>query len=247
MKEIDWIRYKGWNAHRSFGLRKEWVALWMDRPEDWVSFGHLGNRQVQSLHTWLKTAGIVDRKGEKTPLGLKFQTESADSLGAWELAWVNIVFNFPPARWYVFHFPKGAWSIQELKMRLRQSLPHFSTRTVSNSIMELVGLLERTPIGKELQQGEVTREGRDRKIKREGLQYPMVSSIKFAFHRLFAEERRDRLYFDDHLLFPWIIFGTEQQEVFKQLILAGEGEIEIDDMGVILHEDNYERGDNVVL
>jgi hypothetical protein len=105
-------------------------------------------------------------------------------LWAWQLLWVNLVFNWPAARWYVLEMGRGEWTATELRAALQATVPRLAVRTVSNAILELVGLLERTPIGGELGQGEV-RPGRPRRVRREGLPGPATSAMLYAAQRLF--------------------------------------------------------------
>jgi len=70
---------KGWSKHQHFGLRREWLELALVEPETWPDTKALGNRQVDPLEVWLKTAGLLDRQGQKTFLWELFDRERVDS------------------------------------------------------------------------------------------------------------------------------------------------------------------------
>lgn len=230
MHHNAWVQYKGWAKHQNFGLRKEWLDLWLKRPEEWDSLGVLGNRQVESFRGWLKTGGLVDAKGRPTDLAIMFRQEGIDSLKAWEILWVNTVFSFPTARWYVSTFHRGKWTMGELQRKLQSSLPRLSPRTIYNSLLELVGLLERTPIGRELGQGEV--EGQKaRVITRRGLDYPSWPAIKRALQLLRKETGSRSIPANNSLLLPWVVFGSDKQCIIR--IMAVSGEVEIDKANAI--------------
>jgi hypothetical protein len=72
----------GWNKHKFFGLRREWLELALAEPETWPDTKALGNWLVESLEVWLKTAGLLDRQGQKTFLWELFDREGVDSLKA---------------------------------------------------------------------------------------------------------------------------------------------------------------------
>ncbi|OAG27656.1 hypothetical protein [Thermodesulfatator autotrophicus] len=215
------MTWQGFYKHQTFGLRKEWLALWLTHPKDWEEVGGLGPRQVDSLRVWLKTTGLLDKEGKPTPLAQAFKEQGLEELALWEKLWVNVVFNFATARWYVLRLGKGSWSISELLEKLAADFPHYKRRTLKNGLQELVGLLERTPVGKELQQGKVERKGRQREISREGYPYLSEEAVKLALQRLNKETGRDRFRLDEELPFPWIIFGGKPKDLFRQLMANG--------------------------
>ncbi|MGB9903611.1 MAG: hypothetical protein ACPLQO_02940 [Desulfotomaculales bacterium] len=216
----------GWSRHQHFGLRKEWLELYFQEPQEWEFSGILGNRQVQSLKVWLKTAGLQDGRGKETFLAALFRKNGLEEILPWELLWVNVIFNFPTAAWYVQELGLGAWTTGKIKERLLFYAPHLALRTASNAVMELVGLLERTPVGREINQGEVF-SLRPRRVQRRGHVYPSVEAICFAVFRLFEQEKRESLELRENLLWPWIIFGCAQKYVLGQLLCHGQKWFEV--------------------
>lgn len=212
----------GLARHEHFGLRLEWLALCLREPDTWPQSGALGNRQVDSLRRWLKTAGLVGADGQQTALWRLFEHQGVDSLSAWQLLWVSVCFNFPTARWYVSEFPSGSWRVDELKNALQRYVPRLAARTAYNAILELVGLLERTPVGRELGQGIVT-PGRPRRVTRTGYPHPEWAAVSWALERLWEEEGRQALGLEEDLLWPWVIFGCNKQVILQQLLLHPEG------------------------
>lgn len=226
-----WRGDKGWKRHQGFGLRQAWLEWYYRQPIEWKQ--RLGNRQVESLQAWLKTAGFEDRGGRVTPLAERLIARGFDDPAAWELVWVQVVFNWPTARWYVWEMGLGRWTTRDLQERLQVSLKNLARRTVRNAIDELVGLLEHTPIGTVLGQGEI-RGGRPRTVERRGNPYPSEEAVKLAFERLFTAEGRSCLPADAPLLWPWVVFGCPQKEIMARLgdgllqeyfVLADEGQV----------------------
>ena len=211
----------GWSRHQHFGLRKEWLEMYLKHPGEWEVTGGLGNRQVQSLKVWLKTAGLQDGRGKETFLGTVFRQRGLEKILSWELLWVNVVFNFPTAAWYVQKLGLGAWTTRGIKEQLLCCVPRLALWTVSNAVMELVGLLERTPVGREINQGEVLPE-RPRRVQRKGHAEPSGEALCLAVYRLFAQEKRERLHLKENLLWPWVIFGCAQKYVLGQLLTNGQ-------------------------
>ncbi|RJX19216.1 MAG: hypothetical protein C4570_05555 [Ammonifex sp.] len=226
---FDWSCDTGWARHSIFGLRREWLDLYLGDRRGWHSRQVLGNRQVTSLEAWLKTAGIEDSSGRLTPLGEQFVAKGTGDRSLWELLWVNVVFTFPTARWYV-HLGQGKWATTELKSLLRTAVPRLAERTASNAIMELAGLLERTPVGNELGQGQVTA-GRPRRLVRRGGE-PCDAAIVHALGRLFIKQSRTNLSWDDDLVWPWVVFGCSRQFILERLTIIDQNYFNINERGV---------------
>ncbi|MGI9862646.1 hypothetical protein SDD30_14805 [Moorella naiadis] len=63
---FNWSYEKGWSRHQHFGLRREWLELYLADRQGWRGSSILGNRQVDSLAVRLKTTGIEDSSGRLT-------------------------------------------------------------------------------------------------------------------------------------------------------------------------------------
>lgn len=211
---------RGWKRHQHFGLRTEWIRLYIDRPCDWERTGALGNRQVESLKAWLRTTGLQDEHGQETAVARFFGRRGLHDTLAWEVLWVNVVFAFPTAAWYVSRMGLGCWTTAELQTLLQNDVPRLAPITARDAIAELVGLLERTPVGKEIGQGIVL-PMRPRVIRREGRQCPSAEAVLYATSMLFVRQQREQLAFNDEVLWPWTVFGCRQEYVLQKLILDG--------------------------
>jgi hypothetical protein len=215
----------GWTRHRAFGLRREWIELYLRHPADWRESGALGNRQVMSLDQWLITTGLLTRRDGETRLCSLMRSRGTGSQVLWALVWANVCLAFPTARWYVTELGLGEWPIDGLTESLCLYCG-LAKRTCYDAIMELVGLLERTPIGKELKQGEVIR-AYPRLVRRIGLADPGPEAILYAAGALFARERRCRLELQEPLPWPWIVFGCRPEEALATLSAYGSGWFEV--------------------
>lgn len=240
---FDWSSEKGWSRHQHFGLRQEWLGLYLSDRVGWRRHSFLGNRQVDSLATWLKTAGIEDSSGCLTRLGEQFAARGVDCLALWELLWVNVVFSFPTARWYA-HLGLGEWTTAELKALLLQAVPRLAERTATNAVMELAGLLERTPVGSELKQGQVIAK-RPRSIVRSGKE-PNDAALIHAIGRLYLQQGQNRLPWEADLTWPWVVFGCSRQFVFNRLTVLEQEFFEIDEQGLtvcLTEKEEWQCGD----
>jgi len=211
-----WGLNTGWSRHHHFGLRREWLGLVLREPLHWRTSGGLGPRQVESLARWLRTTGLFDRQGHITPLYRLLATTWPEATLAWQILWINVAVSFPTARWYVLRMGLGEWDTRELRTMLQRSVPRLAPHTVSNAVLELAGLLERTPIGQDLGQGEVSL-SRPRRVRREGLRDIATRALLYAAQQLFLAERRRDLPLQEDILWPWVIFGCPFETALPQL------------------------------
>jgi len=224
----------GWARHCTFGLRREWLGLVLREPQRWAAVGGLGTRQIQSLARWLRTTGLLDQRGKATTLYGLLEATWPEARLAWQLLWVNVIFNFPTARWYALRMGLGEWDTLQLRTALQSSVPRLAIHTVSNAILELVGLLERTPIGYEFGQGNVTT-GRPRRVRREGLRDVATPALLYAVQRLFLAEGRPHLALGEDLVWPWLLFGCPFEMTLPQLAAGHAPWFSLDAQGLHLH------------
>ncbi len=213
---------RGWARHQGFGMRLEWLHLYLDQPRTWRDKRVLGPNQDIALRAWLTaTCRLQEPSGSETALARLFRGDPQDVALAWQLLWANVTSSFPTAGWYVYEMGIGSWSTPDLDQALARSIPRLSGHTVNNAIMELVGTLERTPIGTSLGQGIVT-PGRPRRVKRVGLASPAPLALAYALRLAFLAEHRTVLHLDEGILWPWTVYGCELGEALSLLHARGE-------------------------
>ncbi len=122
--------------------------------------------------------------------------------------------------------------MNELTSALQKEVPRLAPRTAYNAILELVGLLERTPVGKALGQG-IVEPGRPRRVTRVGYPNPDWQAVSWALERLCQEEGRQVLGMEEDLLWPWVIFGCQQHVIIRQLLLHPDGPWRLTDKQLI--------------
>jgi len=239
-----WSSEKGWARHSTFGLSYEWLSMYLNDPKGWRNHCLLGNKQIESLNSWLKTTGLEERHGHLTSFGQHFIDKGIDFYPLWEILWTNVVFNFTTARWYA-HLGCGEWTTKELKMLLKTEVSRLADRTVSNAVIELTSFLERTPVGYELGQGSVT-ESRPRSIKRLGLAAPCDAAIVHALRRLYLQQGQRKLFWDENLTWPWVVFGCSRQFTTERLTAMDKSFFDFNEKYLIIrnvNEEWYKCGD----
>lgn len=213
----------------TFGLREEWIALFLERPLDWASSGLLGPKQIDALRSWLKVAWLIDEYGNETELTRSFRSKGRRDLETWQLVWVSIANRFTTANWYC-KLPCRQYSTSELRATLQADYPLSSPRTVSNAVNELVSTLQQTPIGAQLGQGNVTTR-RARIVTRKPTTMPTPTSVWCSF-ALTLYDIESKTLISDNICWPWHVFGCDRESVLTVVRLYGEHRL-IEDNGVL--------------
>ncbi len=233
-----------WAPHRTFGLREEWVALFLSSPTAWQSSSSLGPQQISALEAWLITCGLADSNG--MPSALAWRISRGPALLGWELAWVNAVFSFHPS-WHYVRLTRDADMTASMFAHQQTAMfPRRSTRTIWDGVLELIGTLERTPIGTELGQGIVSAT-RPRRVRRVGLADPRAESLGHAMRRLFQHERRWELRLEEDLVWPWVVFGCDAEEALLGLGSAQQHWLQVGADSVRLLTTSWEELDELAL
>ncbi len=169
MKDYGFFRYL------TFGLRKEWVALFFHSKTDVLQSPSLGAIQRDALYCYLRDLELLEDKDKTSLLFESIQTlykrEGIDSEKLWGVLWVNLCFHSSLFTWYS-QLPCSEYSREEC-IALLADLHGKRNRSVTNAYTALIGTLERTPFGTDLRLGEIRKEGATRRIfKRGGYPFP---------------------------------------------------------------------------
>ena len=186
------------------------------------------------LVAWQKTAGLVDEGGRLSRLGELFKATWPDATLAWQLLWVNTVFRFATAAWYVHTVGAGhSCTVPEMVARPMSDRCGTPRKSAHAAVYELVGLVQLTPIGTELWQGRVL-PTRPRAVQRAGLDRPERAALAYAAQQLFLLEARTYLSLAEHLLWTWVVFGRSLDAVFPRLASSGIGWLRLDETAMWL-------------
>lgn len=223
---------KGWSKHWTFGLRQDWLDEYIRNPDCWDVTSALGPKQIMALKTWIKTAGLEDSEGNRGFLFRMFRELGVHDPYPWMFFWVNVVFGFATAEWYVCRVSSGTWSTSMLSNALSSDIGYISRRTACDAIMELVGLLQRTPIGCELGQGTVDTGAHPRLVSRKGMPSLPTDVVRHCLDNLFRREGRTRIAFSEETLWPWRVFGLSEEKGIEAVMRLRDPGFLIDESGV---------------
>lgn len=209
-------------SYETFGMEKAWLAEFFRSPSNWVSCNSLGNRQFDSMLTWLRHAELItgNRNSlEITELGEKLSQRGVEDLITWAIIWSNLTYNSPPVQWYSINIPWGATLTQaELINKIGEIYPQ-KERTRKNAITALYKLLTKTPLGSELGLGEEVNCGKrgNSALYKKGWQEPDAVAVLYSLYRY--AEKKERYELTVQELYegandgPYILFGISQEKL----------------------------------
>lgn len=234
---MNFSELKGWAKHRTFGLRAEWMALFLNHPNDWWKVGNLGSKQVESLNEWLKTIGLRKAGFFQTSLLRVWNELGPCDLRIWSLTWSNIVHSWPVARLYVIRNYRSQMTTKAMVSDFALYVTNVAERTLYDGILELFGLFQNTPIGVSLGQGLVE-VGACRTVIRKGDAMPPAASLANAMLNLFIEQGCISLDANQDLVWPWTVYGCEREYAISQLIMNASDWLEISSERIICRDIN---------
>ena len=234
------------SKYQNFGMRREWLLLFLRNIDRWFENNNLGNRQKESLKTWLKDADLLSEKNTPTRLA-KLLSNIPNELFVWEIIWANLYYNVNLIKWYLASIVWGeVFSSKELVEKVMQADPNSKEKTTQNSISSLFNLFDTSPLGKELKIGIIEKRGRERVVKKLGTDDIHPLAVAYSLYKA-AEHigRRDftvsELYRRDFEGGPYKLFGISRDKLER--ILRGLQE----DKDQILRVDLAADLDNIYL
>ena len=238
-----------------YGLRLEWLNIFLWNLSDWYSCSNLGSSQVKSWRNWLIESELIDKNNKPTTIAKLFSKTVNHAL-IWEIIWINLYHNVNLVRWYLDTFD---WYItiskDELLEKLGEDDTCSSSSTVRNAVSSLIGLFTHSPIGYKLKIGQIEKIRRKRYVKKTGTNnvHPLI--VAYSLYK--AAEYLGRKDFTVSELYdksfgggPYKLFGVSRCKLEKTLRGLQEGNklLRVDlvaDLDNIYLDDNFSSLDVV--
>lgn len=131
-----------------FGLRSDWISVYIDEKENFRSTGALGTKMVPSAISWLREARLMQASPSTKPdrlLEMAIQKGCESSI-LWDLIWFNLANNSPLVKWYVLNTDLNQ---KETKTTLVDKLTNLLSKSsvAEGSYSSLADLLKNSPLG----------------------------------------------------------------------------------------------------
>ncbi|MBO8152009.1 MAG: phosphoadenosine phosphosulfate reductase family protein [Candidatus Marinimicrobia bacterium] len=235
---------------QNFGLRRDWLIFFLRNSNDWFSKTNLGNRQIESLKTWLRESELLDKNNRPAAIAKLLSELISNELLIWEIVWINLYYNVNLIKWYLNTFDWGtSISGKDLVIKLVEDDSNAKEKTAKNAISSLFNLFDCSPIGCELKIGVVEKNGRDRYIKKIGTDDIHPLAVAYSLYKV-AEHigRRDftisELYSKEFKGGPYKLFGISRDKLERVLRGLQEDKEQILRVDLVADLDNiYLRDD----
>ncbi|WP_018963725.1 hypothetical protein [Coprothermobacter platensis] len=210
----------------TFGFHEQWMLSFLNLGEDYLSNNSLGPKQKDALYQYLVDAGFIDRKKQTTELFQTLRLLNASgqlsSLDLWGVVWTEFCHNSAIFLWWA-NQPIGDYDKETILYQLRSTDKR--QRTLTNITNSLISTLQYTPIGKDLKQGEVTKNGRNRIVHKTG--HPRLSFLVAVYatyvfaisHDIFSFSLEDVEHYVDS---PQTMFCINSAELADALVSSSK-------------------------
>lgn len=236
---------------QNFGLRRDWLIFFLHNLNDWFVKTNLGNRQVESLKTWLRESELIDKNNKPTAIAkLLSEIINKHELLVWKIILVNLYYNVNLIKWYLNTLEWGtSISGKDLALKLLKDDSNAKEKTAKNAISSLFNLFDCSPIGYELKIGVVEKRGRERYVKKIGTDN--IHSLAVAYSLYKAAEHMGRRDFTISELYskkfkggPYRLFGISRDKLERILRGLQEDKEQILQVDLVADLDNiYLRDD----
>ncbi|NPV88932.1 phosphoadenosine phosphosulfate reductase family protein [Coprothermobacteraceae bacterium] len=226
---VDLPVHQNLDRYRTFGLRREWLNMFLSQENFSLKDSTLGPKQKESLKRWLTEGGLLN-PSNNTPTHLaEILRERADELDSWSIVWVNLYYSSPLIEWYTDRIPFGSvLQREDLMSQLRSDFPASSDRTLQNALTSLFQTLEDTPLGAQLKLGIVQKSSvRTKTISKIGTDNPPTVAVVYSLFSLAKHLGRydftiADLYKPEVKGGPYRLFGVSKDALIPKLVAAQE-------------------------
>ena len=229
-------KMEGFGRYLRFGVKKEWLISFLNEKNNWFTNNNLGNKQVESMLSWLRDAELLEIKGENKTI-----TELANILSGiylnneilvWEIIWINFYYNSNLVKWYIENINYGEnYTSNELIQLVLQKDENIRESTVSSGINSLVSLLENSLLGNEMKLGVIEKKGNIRRINKIGRDEPDIVSIAYLLYKNARQKSRYEWTVSDFYgkgeIGPHELFGILKEKFENSLRVLQENKNEI--------------------
>ncbi len=236
---------------QNFGLRRDWLIFFLQNLNDWFSKTNLGNRQIESLKTWLRESELLDKNNKPTAIAKLLSKIINDELLIWEIVWTNLYYNVNLIKWYLNTFDWGtSISGKDLVIKLVEDDSNAKEKTAKNAISSLFNLFDCSPIGYELKIGVIEKIGRERYVRKIGTDNIHSLAVAYSLYKS-AEHigRRDftisELYSKKFKGGPYKLFGISRDRLERILRGLQEDKEQILKVDLVADLDNIRLRDDL--
>lgn len=185
------------NRYNTFGLREMWLKYYFDNYEIYFENDdhHLNvKKQLPIFKKWIMDAGILEA-GKETPTAdgkLMAQKYNDAKNSVWELIWVNLCNDTDLCAWYISTFGFGhTYSRDEIDLLFGEAFPQYTSTVRENTMKAFQNTLKESPLGSDLKQGIVIKNGNKVSIARDENSDLSLVTVAYSLFR-YAESKNSK-------------------------------------------------------
>lgn len=173
------------NKINTFGLRKNWMKIFLEQKSEFFSSDTHGlnvKKQLPIFLNWLRDAELVNIKEKTwTPTAEMLAPVFKDDESVfWELVWINLANNSEICAWFNQNISfQKFFTREELSIILEDSFPDATFNVRENALKALINTFKESPYGDLMKLGLIRKEGNKTSIVR--LPYNSLSLVATAF------------------------------------------------------------------
>ena len=133
--------------YQNFGLRENWIAVFLAEKEDFVKTTQLGGPMIDSARLWFRQAllSMDNKKCIPAPLLKVAEKLGPDSSKLWDLIWIALTNNSPLIKWFVTTLlPNQTITPEEIKALMGNIV---SEGAKKGGLQALNNLFKSSPLG----------------------------------------------------------------------------------------------------
>lgn len=165
---------RGIFRYRTFGLKVEWINLFIRDGFHAFSSSGLGPKQVISLYEYMRDAEYLENKKNYSPYAEVMTKISHNTISFYSILWVHLCHNSNLFLFWAQKLP-GRYP-RHVCIDALSELHGRYNKGIDGAYNSLVSSLQYTPFGKMLQMGDIVKRGNARMIQKSGL-FPFPARV----------------------------------------------------------------------
>ena len=145
------LRTSGIDRYSTFGLRDEWVDVFVDKGDEWFGlYPNLGTKMIPAAKNWLREAELIDERENK--VSSKFELVKGlydrNKLAAWQVIWVGLAYNSAIVNSFVQSIKIDVqYTRDDIVAIVKEDFPTLNNNTIKNPTNALITMLRYSPLG----------------------------------------------------------------------------------------------------
>ena len=185
------------DRYNRFGLREKWLNQYFMNPDNYfLGENDLGIKMVPAFINWLKDSEILNNSDKRiSDIGMMLQQLYKNSNDiAWEIIWINLIYNSTIVKWYSRDIEwNAALNREDLESILKNSFPDIKDSTKLNGLASLINMFVESPLGSKFKFWETQKRNSETIIRKTPFENVSSISVAYSIYRYANDKNRYNL------------------------------------------------------